>query len=70
MCSLQPHLADVLTNDVDEVFAHAEVCVVGNTEQAVLDVLAEPGDRVVVDLVRLPDADERRATVGYQGLGW
>ena len=65
-----PHLADVLTNDVDEVFAHAEVCVVGNTEQAVLDVLAEPGDRVVVDLVRLPDADERRATVGYQGLGW
>jgi GDP-mannose 6-dehydrogenase len=65
-----PHLADVLTNDVDEVFEHAEVCVVGNTEQAVLDVLAEPGDRIVVDLVRLPDADERRATVGYQGLGW
>jgi GDP-mannose 6-dehydrogenase len=65
-----PHLADVLTNDVDEVFAHAEVCVVGNTEQAVLNVLAEPGDRIVVDLVRLPDADERRATVGYQGLGW
>jgi GDP-mannose 6-dehydrogenase len=65
-----PHLADVLTNDVAAVFEHAEVCVVGNTEQAVLDVLSEPGDRVVVDLVRLPDADERRATVGYQGLGW
>lgn len=65
-----PHLADVLTNDVAEVFEHAEVCVVGNTEPAVLDALAEPGDRVVVDLVRLPDADERRATVGYQGLGW
>ena len=65
-----PHLADVLTNDVDEVFEHAEVCVVGNTEQAVLDTLAEPGDRIVVDLVRLPDAEERRATVGYQGLGW
>jgi GDP-mannose 6-dehydrogenase len=65
-----PHLADVLTNDVDEVFAHAEVCVVGNTEQAVLDVLAEPGGRDVVDLVRMPDADARRETVGYQGLGW
>jgi GDP-mannose 6-dehydrogenase len=65
-----PHLADVLTNDVAEVFEHAEVCVVGNTEQAVLEALAEPGDRIVVDLVRLPDADERRATVGYQGLGW
>jgi GDP-mannose 6-dehydrogenase len=65
-----PHLADVLTNDVTEVFEHAEVCVVGNTEQAVLDVLAEPGDRLVVDLVRIPDAEERRETVGYQGLGW
>ena len=65
-----PHLSDLLTNDVNEVFEHAEVCVVGSTEQVVVDVLAEPGDRAVVDLVRLPDAEARRATEGYQGLGW
>jgi len=65
-----PHLSDLLTNDVNEVFEHAEVCVVGSTEQVVVDALAEPGDKAVVDLVRLPDADARRATEGYQGLGW
>jgi len=65
-----PHLGEVLTNDVNEVFEHAEVCVVGSTEQVVVDALAEPGDRAVVDLVRLPDAEARRATEGYQGLGW
>ena len=65
-----PHLGEVLTNDVNEVFEHAEVCVVGSTEQVVVDALAEPGDKAVVDLVRLPDADARRSTEGYQGLGW
>jgi GDP-mannose 6-dehydrogenase len=65
-----PHLGDLLSNSVDEVLAHAEVCVVGSSEPAVLDALAAPGDRIVVDLVRLPDAEARRTTEGYQGLGW
>jgi GDP-mannose 6-dehydrogenase len=65
-----PHLGDLLTNDVDEVLEHAEVCVVGCQDPAVLRALAEPADRIVVDLVRLPDAETRRATAGYQGLGW
>ena len=65
-----PHLGNLLSNSVDEVFAHAEVCVVGCKDPAVLDALAGPGERLVVDLVRLPDAEARRATVGYQGLGW
>src|SRR4051794_2874847 len=65
-----PHLSDLLSNSVDEVLAHAEVCVVGCKEPAVLDALSAPGNRIVVDLVRLPDAEARRATEGYQGLGW
>jgi GDP-mannose 6-dehydrogenase len=65
-----PHLGDLLSNSVDEVLAHAEVCVVGCKDPAVLDALSGPGDRIVVDLVRLPDAEARRATEGYQGLGW
>jgi len=65
-----PHLGDLLSNSVDEVLEHAEVCVVGSKEPAVLDALAAPGDRIIVDLVRLPDAEARRATEGYQGLGW
>ena len=65
-----PHLGDLLSNSVDDVLAHAEVCVVGCKDPAVLKALEEPGDRIVVDLVRLPDAETRRATDGYLGLGW
>ena len=65
-----PHLGELLSNSVEDVLEHAEVCVVGCKDPAVLAALAEPGDRIVVDLVRLPDAEARRATVGYQGLGW
>jgi GDP-mannose 6-dehydrogenase len=36
----------------------------------VLEMLAAPGDRMVVDLVRIPDAEARRSSGGYQGLGW
>ncbi|MFD9944470.1 nucleotide sugar dehydrogenase [Nonomuraea sp. NPDC059023] len=65
-----PHLADLLTDSAQEVLDHAEVCVVGCKDQAVLDVLTRAGDRPVIDLVRLPDAERRRAEPGYVGLGW
>jgi GDP-mannose 6-dehydrogenase len=65
-----PHLGQLLSNSVDEVLAHAEVCVVGCTDPTVLAALDTAGDRIVVDLVRLPDASVRRVTEGYQGLGW
>src|SRR6266545_1128767 len=65
-----PHLGDLLSNSVDKVLAHAEVCVVGCADPAVLAALDAAGDRTIVDLVRLPDASARRATDGYVGLGW
>jgi GDP-mannose 6-dehydrogenase len=65
-----PHLNELLGGSVDEVLDHAEVCIVGNSDPAVLDALDRAGDRPIVDLVRLPDAPARRATPGYVGLGW
>jgi GDP-mannose 6-dehydrogenase len=65
-----PHLGDLLCDSVEEVLAHAEVCVVGCTEPAVLEALNNTGDRKIVDLVRIPDAQVRRADPGYVGLGW
>jgi GDP-mannose 6-dehydrogenase len=65
-----PHLGDLLSQSVEEVLAHAQVCVIGCKEPAVLEALASPGDRIVVDLVRIPGAEARRASDGYQGLGW
>ncbi|MFF0309411.1 nucleotide sugar dehydrogenase [Streptosporangium sp. NPDC004379] len=65
-----PHLGDLLSGSADEVLAHADVCVVGCKDPAVLDALAGAGDRAIIDLVRLPDAAARRAHPGYVGLGW
>ena len=49
---------------------HAEVCVVGSSEPAVREAIAAAGDRPIIDLVRIPDAETRRANPGYVGLGW
>ena len=65
-----PHLGDLLTSDANAVLAHADVCVVGSKDAAVLGVLEGAGEKPVIDLVRLPDARERRAEPGYVGIGW
>ena len=65
-----PHLGELLSNDADAVLDHAEVCVVGCADDAVLAALDRADDRVIVDLVRLPDAETRRADPGYVGIGW
>jgi GDP-mannose 6-dehydrogenase len=65
-----PHLGDLLSSSVEDVLAHAEVCVVGSTDPAVTEAVDRAGDRTIIDLVRLPDAEKRRAHEGYVGLGW
>ncbi|MEV6860471.1 nucleotide sugar dehydrogenase [Streptosporangium subroseum] len=65
-----PHLGDLLSNSVEDVLDHAEVCVVGCKDPAVLTALAGSEDRAIIDLVRLPDAEARRQRPGYVGLGW
>ncbi|MEV0228341.1 nucleotide sugar dehydrogenase [Nonomuraea sp. NPDC050786] len=65
-----PHLGDLLTTSIDDVLEHAEVCVIGSREPAVVDAVARAGSRTIIDLVRLPDAAERRTTPGYVGLAW
>ncbi|UBU13953.1 nucleotide sugar dehydrogenase [Nonomuraea gerenzanensis] len=65
-----PHLGDLLADSVEEVLEHAEVCVVGCQDPAVLEALARAGDRPIVDLVRLPDAETQRGRRDYTGIGW
>ncbi|MFD2418485.1 nucleotide sugar dehydrogenase [Amycolatopsis pigmentata] len=65
-----PHLGQLLAGSVDEVLAHADVCLVGCLDPDVLGALESAGDRVVIDLVRLPDAGRRRTERGYVGLAW
>lgn len=65
-----PHLGELLADSADEVLDDSEVCVVASSEQPVLEALKRAGDRPVIDLVRLPDAEARRTHRGYTGLGW
>jgi UDP-glucose 6-dehydrogenase len=61
------------TTDIAEAIVATDVslvCVVGNTDPAVLSALDRAGDRMVIDLVSLPDARARRANPGYVGHGW
>jgi GDP-mannose 6-dehydrogenase len=65
-----PHLGQLLSSSVDEVLEHAEVCLVGTADPVVLAALPHGGPQVIVDLVRIPDAEARRAESGYVGLAW
>lgn len=65
-----PHLGQLLAGSVEEVLEHADVCLVGSTDPSVLAALPHGGDHILIDLVRLPDADVRRTEEGYVGLAW
>ncbi|MFI1170262.1 nucleotide sugar dehydrogenase [Streptomyces melanogenes] len=65
-----PHLAQLLADSVDEVLEHAEVCLVGTRDPAVLSALPHGDGPVLIDLIHLPDADARRTEPGYVGLAW
>lgn len=66
-----PHIGDLLTDDADAVFDHGELLVIGSRDPKVVEVVDRAGpDRFIIDLVRLPGAEQRRKMLQYQGIGW
>lgn len=66
-----PHIGDLLTDDVAAVLDHGEVLIAGSRSPEVVSALREVGaDKLVIDLIRLPDADRRRNDPTYEGIGW
>jgi GDP-mannose 6-dehydrogenase len=65
-----PHLAELLVDDASVVLEHAEVCVVGAASPEAVAASAAAGNRHLIDLVRLPDAAERRGGERYVGVAW
>jgi GDP-mannose 6-dehydrogenase len=65
-----PHIGQLLTDDLDEVVAHGEIFIVGSTAPEIVAAMDRVGDRVVIDLVRLPDAGTRRDGSNYFGICW
>lgn len=71
ICQQLPHIGDLLTDDADAVLDHGEVLIAGSRAPDVVDAVARAGaDKVVIDLVRLPNAEEMRGTSSYRGIGW
>jgi GDP-mannose 6-dehydrogenase len=71
ICQQLPHIGDLLTDDADAVLDHGEVLIVGSRAPEVVDAVARAGaDKVVIDLIRLPNAEELRGTSTYRGIGW
>lgn len=66
-----PHVGDLLTDDVDTVLEHGEVLIIGSCAPEVVDAVSRAGaERLIIDLVRLPNAAQLRGTPNYQGIGW
>ena len=66
-----PHIHQFLTGDVDAVLHHGEVIIAGTKDPDVVTAVdGAHEDQVVIDLVRLPGAEERRLKPGYIGVGW
>jgi GDP-mannose 6-dehydrogenase len=65
-----PHLSTLLVDSAEELLRHAEVCVVGALTPEAVRHLASERERYLVDLVRLPDASERREADRYLGIAW
>lgn len=64
-----PHLSKLMVDDLDEIYDHADVIVVGNADPHFADVMqrCKPAQSVV-DLVRINS--ERRTEGAYEGLCW
>lgn len=66
-----PHIGQLLTDDIDEVLGHGEILIVGSREPEVLHAIARrSSDQLVIDLVRIPDAQQWRNRENYRGIAW
>ena len=64
-----PHLARVMVESIDEIFAHADTIVVGNADPAFAEALRKAKlSQVIVDLVRVEKT--RTSDGAYQGICW
>jgi|tagenome__1003787_1003787.scaffolds.fasta_scaffold20987093_2 GDP-mannose 6-dehydrogenase len=65
-----PHLSALLVETAEDAMRDADICIVGAPTPEVLETVAAANGRMVIDLVRLPDAAERRVSEEYVGVAW
>ena len=66
-----PHLSELLIENAGAVIDHGQILVVGsNTPEVLAAIATAPTDRLLIDLVRLPDPDRLRFAGSYRGIAW
>jgi len=71
--SVIPHISQLMVETLGEVMDHADVLIVGNNSQEFAALTEQPLDKVIIDLVRLPNmtAAWRESMAGrYHGVCW
>ena len=67
--SHMPHLSKLLVDDMEEIYDHAEVIVVGNADPCFHDVMERRRpNQSIVDLVHITAG--QRSSANYEGLCW
>lgn len=64
-----PHLADLISNDLDNVMRQSQLVIVANKEHEFNQLLSRWPDKHVVDLVRLDEGPDGRQGK-YDGVAW
>jgi GDP-mannose 6-dehydrogenase len=63
-----PHISELFVESAEEVVDHADVIVIGNRSEEFGNALSDPGDKLIIDLIRIFEG--RRSDQHYQGLSW
>ncbi len=63
-----PHLAELISNDLDTVLAESEIVIVANKEPEFQELGTRSNGKHIVDLVRVPGLDSHGG--GYDGIAW
>jgi len=64
-----PHLAEIVSSDLDRVISHAELLVVANKEDEFTDLAMRHPEKFVIDLVRIRTDFVKRLD-NYEGICW
>lgn len=63
-----PHLERLLSNDLEQLVASADVIVVNNKEKEFLNALENISGKIIIDMVRLPESIISKNI--YAGINW
>ncbi|UCH14220.1 MAG: GDP-mannose dehydrogenase, partial [Bacteroidales bacterium] len=63
-----PHLAKLMINNPEKLISNSDVIVVTNSEKEFSQLLNKTNDKLIVDLVRMPEII--RIKSNYYGINW